>query len=145
MKKHVVAPLVLLSSITFLTSCMSKSDMTTPTVKAPIEASIPVDVVTTPIATGSAMMASGSTSSEGVIPSAANVLTRTETVSYMHPSGSDEVEFSVSVTDGVITAASANSKAKNPISIKNQTAFAAEVSKKVVGMKAKDLDVDAIG
>ena len=144
MKKHVVAPLVLLSSITFLTSCMSKSDMTTPTVKAPIEASIPVDVVTT-IATGSTMMASGSTSSEGVIPSAANVLTRTETVSYMHPSGSDEVEFSVSVTDGVITAASANSKAKNPISIKNQTAFAAEVSKKVVGMKAKDLDVDAIG
>ena len=145
MKKHVVAPLGLLSSITLLTSCMSNSDTATTTVKAPTEASIPVDVVTTPIATGGSMTVSGSTFSEGVIPSAANVITRTETLSYMNPSGSDEVEFSVSVTDGVITAASANPKAKNPISIKLQTAFAAEVSKKVVGMKAKDLDVDAIG
>ena len=58
MKKNVVAPLVLLSSITLLTSCMSKSETTTPTVKAPTEASIPVDVVTTPIATGGTMMVS---------------------------------------------------------------------------------------
>lgn len=145
MKKHIVAPLLLLSSIALLTSCMSKTDTTIPTVKAPTEAAIPVEVVTTPISTGATMAVSGSVSTQGVIPAATRVLTRTEIVSYKTPAGTDEVEFSVSVTDGVITAASANPKAKNEISIKLQTAFAADVSSKVVGMKAKNLDIDAIG
>ena len=76
---------------------------------------------------------------------APQTFTRTETVSYTTPAeAKDVVEFSVTVTDGVITAASATPKSKNEISQKMQTGFAGAVSK-VVGMKAKDLDVDAIG
>lgn len=132
MKKHVVVPLMLLSSITFLTSCMSKTSTQTSTVNAPTQVATPVDIVTTPINTGATMTSSGSASTGEVTPSVANIITRTETVSYRNPSGNDEVEFSVTVTDGVITAASANSKAKNQISIQYQTAFAADVSSKVV-------------
>ena len=77
---------------------------------------------------------------------APQAFTRTETVAYKTPAEEkDLVEFSVTVTDGVITAASAISKSQNEISQKMQTSFAGEVSKKVVGMKAKDLNVDAIG
>jgi uncharacterized protein with FMN-binding domain len=79
-------------------------------------------------------------------PVAPVVLTRTETVTYASPaSPQDPVDFSVTVTDGVITAASAVSKSDNDISKQLQTAFAGEVSSKVVGKKAKDLHVDAIG
>ena len=73
------------------------------------------------------------------------VLTRKETVTYNNPSGSDSVEFNVTVTDGIITSASAVPKAENQISLKRQTEFAANVSAKVVGKKAKNLEVDAIG
>jgi hypothetical protein len=74
------------------------------------------------------------------------VLTRTEVVTYASPANpKDPVEFSVTVTDGVITAASATPKSDNEVSKQRQTAFAAEVSAKVVGKKAKDLDVDVIG
>lgn len=132
---------MLLSSLTLLTSCMAKKD-TTPTVSAPTEKSAPVDVVTTPLP---APVTPDTTSGSAATPAAPTALTRTETVSYKNPSGADEVEFSVTVTDGVITAASANPKAKNEISIKLQTAFAADVASKVIGKKAKDLDVDAIG
>ncbi len=73
------------------------------------------------------------------------VLTHKGTVAYNNPSGSDSVEFNVTVTDGIITAASAVPKAQNQISLKRQTEFAANVSAKVVGKKAKDIEVDAIG
>ena len=77
---------------------------------------------------------------------APQAFTRTEVVSYKSPADEkDLVEFSVTVTDGVITAASATPKSEHEISQKMQTGFAGEVSKKVVGMKAKNLDVDAIG
>lgn len=144
MRKHIVAPLVLLSSITLLTSCMAKKD-TPPTVPAPTQTAAPVDVVTTPISTGTQTPTSETMSGSAGVSPISSVLTRTETVSYKNPSGTDEVEFSVTVTDGLITAASANPKAKNEISIKLQTAFAADVASKVIGMKAKDLDIDAVG
>jgi uncharacterized protein with FMN-binding domain len=67
-------------------------------------------------------------------------------VTYASPADpQDPVEFSVTVTDGVITAASATAKSTNDISKQLQTAFAGEVGAKVIGKKAKDLDVDAIG
>jgi uncharacterized protein with FMN-binding domain len=152
MKKNIVAPLVLLSSLTLLTSCMTKKDAT-PVVPAPTQSATQVDVVTTnptpaptETVTPTPAPTEPTTGSSSVTPTAqASVITRTETVSYKNPSGSDEVEFSVTVTDGVITAASATPKAENEISKKLQTAFAGGVSAKVVGMKAKDLDVDAIG
>jgi hypothetical protein len=71
--------------------------------------------------------------------------TRTETVSYVTPAGSDLVEFSVTVEAGVITAARATVKAENDKSQRYQTGFAADVSSKVVGKKIADLDLSAIG
>jgi hypothetical protein len=72
--------------------------------------------------------------------------TRTETVSYRTPAGSDQVEFSVTVESGVITAATATSKAENDISKKWQASFATNVSAKVVGKKVSDIgDMAAIG
>ncbi len=74
------------------------------------------------------------------------VLTRTETVTYASPiDPKDPVEFSVTITDGVITSASATPKSTHDISQKLQTSFASEVSAKVVGKKAADFDVDTIG
>ena len=73
------------------------------------------------------------------------VLSRTETLSYQSPAGKEEVEFSVSVTDGVITAASSKTLATNDASKYNQDNFSKSVSASVVGKKAKDLHVDAIG
>jgi hypothetical protein len=81
-----------------------------------------------------------------VNPVKPEVFTRTETVTYTTPASSqDPVEFSVTVTDGVITAASANAKSDNDISKQFQTAFASDVSVKVIGKKAKDLKLDAVG
>jgi hypothetical protein len=75
------------------------------------------------------------------------VITRTETVSYdsRTPEGMVEIEFSVSVKDGIITAASATPKTEKQGSRYNQDSFVKELSGKVVGKKAKDLNVDAIG
>jgi hypothetical protein len=65
-------------------------------------------------------------------------------VTYQTPAGSDPVEFSVSVTDDVITAASVTPKSSNQISLKLQTAFAADIASKAIGKKAKDLDLDVV-
>jgi uncharacterized protein with FMN-binding domain len=75
------------------------------------------------------------------------VITRTETLSYdsKTPEGMVEIEFSVSVKDGIITAASATPKTEKQGSRYNQDSFVKELSGKVVGKKAKDLNVDAIG
>lgn len=78
-------------------------------------------------------------------PQAAAPVSRTETVSYTTPAGNDSVEFSVTVENGVITAATATPKAENEISKKRQEAFAAAVTAGVVGKSAKNLDVSAIG
>jgi hypothetical protein len=51
----------------------------------------------------------------------------------------------VTVTDGMITAASATAKSDNDISKQLQTAFAGEISAKAIGKKAKDLKLDAVG
>jgi uncharacterized protein with FMN-binding domain len=76
-----------------------------------------------------------------------SIITRTETLSYdsRTPEGMVEIEFSVSVKDGIITAASATPKTEKQGSRYNQDAFVKELSAKVVGKKAKDLNVDAIG
>jgi len=67
------------------------------------------------------------------------VLTRTETLSYdsKTPEGMVQIEFSVSVKDGVITSASATPKTDKQASRYNQDAFAKELSGKVVGKKQK--------
>ncbi len=140
MKKTLIVPILLLATTPFVVGCTKKpTDIpppppvtgTTETV-APVETVVPV-----------APVQSGSAATETVAPV---VLTRTETVTYASPaSPKDPVEFSVTVTDGTITAASATPKSDNEISKTRQTAFAAEVSGKVIGKKAADLDVDVIG
>ena len=49
------------------------------------------------------------------------------------------------MTDGVITAASSKTLATNDASKYNQDNFSKSVSASVVGKKAKDIHVDAIG
>ena len=72
-------------------------------------------------------------------------ITRTGVESYQSPAGLDQVEFTVSVKDGVITAASSKVLATNDASKYNQGNFAKEVSAKVVGKSTKDFEIDAIG
>jgi uncharacterized protein with FMN-binding domain len=142
MKKNIVAPIALLASISLLTSCAEKTPVVPLT--PPTETTAPVDTPTTletPVPTTPEVTPTTQTET----PVESKTLSRTETVAYTNPSGRDQVEFSVTITDGVITAASAVPKAENDISLKKQEAFAAEVSGKVVGMKSADFDVDAVG
>lgn len=125
MKKNILIPVVLLATTPFVVACTKNpTDIPPPPpVTGTTETITPVETSATPV-----------------------ILTRTETVTYTSPANpQDPVEFSVTVTDGVITSASATPKSDNEISQKLQTAFAAEVATKVVGMKAADFDVDAIG
>jgi uncharacterized protein with FMN-binding domain len=143
MNKKLVAPLALLASVSLLTSCTKKPEPVPalPPVEQNIPAPVMQDVPPTPV---TPVESTGTTESPQAV--APTVLTRTELITYKSPAADqDPVEFSLTVTDGVITAASAIAKSENDISQKLQTAFAAEVAAKVVGKKAKDLDVDAIG
>ena len=139
--RRIATPLVLLATLSTLASCtkpVSETVVTPP--KTP-----EVKVEVTPVSPTPAPTPTGTAATTPVTASP-RVLTRTEVVTYASPANpKDPVEFSVTVTDGVITAASATPKSDNEVSKQLQTAFAAEVSAKVVGKKAKDLDVDAIG
>lgn len=128
MKNTLIAPLALLASITLLTSCTDRDDKS-------------VTLPTTPTTTVKVETPTTNTSGLSVVAP----LTRKETLSYNTPEGMVPVEFDVTVTDGIITAAAAASKADKETSKGYQDAFVKEVSSKVVGKKAKDLKVDAIG
>ena len=123
--KKLVLPIVMMASIVTLASCGEKA--TTPVVEPTKE--------------------NPAVTAEVVTPKAPVVLTRKETVSYdsKTPEGMVQVEFDVTVTDGIITAATSTPKTDKQGSLYNQTSFAKELSSKVVGKKAKDLKVDAIG
>lgn len=125
-------PLVMVATLATLVSCgqQTGTTVTTPSVPAPVV----TGAVVTPTA------ASGT-----VAPVSAAVFTRKETVSYNTPEGLVPVEFDVTVTDGIITEASANTLATTTASKYNQDKFTAGLSAAVVGKKAKDLSVDAIG
>ena len=144
MNKNILIPVVLLATTPFVVSCTKKpTDMPVPPpVTGETETVMPTDVTpVVPMNTASGMETS---STQTVAPVS---LTRTETVSYTSPSpdGMVEVEFSVTVSDGMITAASATPKAGKQASDYNQANFAKDLSTSVVGKKAADLDVDAIG
>jgi len=139
MRNHVVVPLVLLATLSTLASCtkpVSETVVTpvaTPEVKVEVVTPAPVTPAPTETATGTPVTA------------APQVLTRKETVGYKSPGGDDTIEFDVTVTDGVITSASATALALSDGSKYNQGNFVKALSAAVVGKKAKDLDVDAIG
>ena len=161
--QKITLPLVMIASLATLVSC---GQTTTNTPLPPTETPVVTGVVVTPAAQTGTMSTSittvqptttiSSASTSSMTPATQTVtstqtprtpetFTRRETVSYSNPSGTDTVEFNVTVTDDIITSASAIPKADNEISLKRQTAFAAEVNSKVVGKKASDLNIDAIG
>jgi hypothetical protein len=127
--KKIALPLVMIASLATLVSC-GQTGVTTPVVTTPTPTNVITGVVITP--------------TTSVAPTA---LTRKETLSYDVPAPELKapVEFDVTVTDGIITAATARTLATTPASKYNQDNFVKNVSAKVVGKKAKDLKVDAIG
>lgn len=72
-------------------------------------------------------------------------VTKTTTITYRTPAGSDPVTFTATVKGGVITAASSVTKAQNGTSIWYQDAFATKLSQSVVGKKVAGLNLSAIG
>ncbi len=149
MKNTLIVPVLLLATTPFIVGCTKKAtDLPPPPpVTGTTETVAPVmtGTVTPTVPVQPTVVNTGSAPVTTVNPVKPEVFTRTETVSYKTPAGNDLVEFSVTVTDGIITTASATVKAENEISKMRQGAFAAEVSAKVVGKKAKDLDLDVIG
>ena len=151
MKKSLVAPLALLASISLLTSCTvpGMAPKTTPVAPTtPVETVAPVaPIETIPVAP----VSTGTTESTGTVSettptlSPVSALTRKETVTYNTPEGMVPVEFDVTITDGMITSATSNTLATSDASKYNQDNFAKDLSAKVVGKKAADLSVDAIG
>ena len=142
MKKSLVAPLALLASISLLTSCTVPGMAPKTTPVAPIE-TIPVAPVA-PVSTGTTE-STGTVSETTPTLSPVSALTRKETVTYNTPEGMVPVEFDVTITDGMITSATSNTLATSDASKYNQDNFAKDLSAKVVGKKAADLSVDAIG
>ncbi len=142
--KKIILPLALLASIATLTSCSQKTD--TPDAVVPVSTSVetPVSPDVMPVSTGTTDMAPAEPTT--MIDTTVAPISRNETVTYATPAGNDSVEFSITITDGVITQAEATPKSNHDISKKMQTWFAAAVSTSVVGKKISDLDtMSAIG
>ncbi len=72
-------------------------------------------------------------------------VTKSATVSYRTPGGTDPVTFSVTAQWWVITAASAITKANNETSIWYQDSFGKALSQSVVGKKVSGLSLSAVG
>ena len=69
----------------------------------------------------------------------------TATVSYLAPSGNEDVGLSVTVADGKITAVSVENKATDGVSRRYQDSFAQGISGAVVGKKLSELNLSAVG
>jgi hypothetical protein len=127
MKKSVVVPLVMLASIATLTACTKPEMAPAPAPVTPVETVAPVTPEVTPVET----------------PAAAE--TTTKVVQYQSPAGQEDVEFTVTVENGLITAVTSKTLATNDISKNLQNAFSSEVSAKVVGKSVSGFDVDVLG
>lgn len=114
------------------------------TPKTPVAPVVPAKP-TTPVVP--ATPAKPATPATPVAPAApvATAVTKTSTVSYRTPAGSDAITFTATVKAGVITAASSVTKAQNGTSIWYQDTFAGKVSQAVVGKKIAGLNLSAIG
>ena len=123
--RKITLPLVMIASLATLVSCGEKNTSTPVVIQQPA-----------PTVTGIV-----------ITPTVPVVITRKETLSYAVPAPElkTSVEFDVMVTDGIITSAKSRTLATGDASKYNQDNFAKDLSAKVVGKKAKDLKVDAIG
>lgn len=149
MKKPAL-PFVMIASLVTLVSCGNDADLWTTI--TPVKSPTVTGVVIESSAPSSGIMtgtpdpgANSSSTSASVVPVAPVVVTRKQTVSYGTPAADASVEFDVTITDGIVTAATSRTLATEDASKYNQDLFAKELSSKVVGKKAKDLNVDAIG
>lgn len=113
MKKPAL-PFVMIASLFTLVSCGNNTDLwtTITPVKSPtvtgvvIESSAPSPGIMTGTPDPGANSSSTSASVVPVAPVAPVVVTRKQTVSYSTPEADASVEFDVTITDGIITAAS---------------------------------------
>ena len=112
----------------------------TETPAAPAAVAQPAAPVKAPVAPAPVATAPASASGVATAPSV-----HAATVSYLAPSGNEDVGFSVTVgADGKISAVSVENKATNGISKRYQDGFSAAVPTAVIGKKVSDLGVDTI-
>lgn len=79
-----------------------------------------------------------------IVKKVSKSITKTGVETYTSPAGKDSISFSVTVRDGIITAASAKGGSKG-ISGQFQSGFAKSLLKAVVGKKVAGLSLDAVG
>lgn len=70
--------------------------------------------------------------------------TYTATGSYRSPAGPEQVEVTVTLADGVVTAVEVTPLATDPTSTSYQTRFASGVADQVVGRALADVEVDKV-
>jgi hypothetical protein len=142
--QKITLPLVMIASLTTLVSCGGTPNATTPT--RPV-APVVTGVVVTPLSTVTATPSTGSTpvvptptapltpvtqSPVPMVPATPVVIKHTQAVSYEVPGSTESTEFTIIITDGIVTATSAVPQAGNEVSMAFQKAFAAEFASKVV-------------
>jgi uncharacterized protein with FMN-binding domain len=71
--------------------------------------------------------------------------TYTESGSYQAPSGTEEIEVTVTLVDNVITEVSVEGKARDPQAKQHQGEFIEGIAAEVVGKSIDELDVDKVG
>ncbi len=153
--KKTVLPFIMIASLVTLVSCGTEADLWTniTPVKSPTLTGVVItptsstgEIIETPVTTPATSTGMSSpTTPVSVTPSTPVVLNRKQTVSYSTPEADASVEFDVTITDGIITAASSKTLANEDKSKYNQDRFTKALPSTVVGKKAKDLKVDAIG
>lgn len=159
MKNSFLVPLALLASLSALTSACTRDTKDVPVVPSSHSGMTTVEMVTAtgvlpetstaPVSpektwTSSGETATGTTSEPSASATSPTQYTRTEVVSYMSPAGKDEIEFSVTLTDGTVTSASVKPLATNEASLNFQQNFAKEITNIAVGKKAADFDIDVV-
>ncbi len=127
------------SAMTGSVGTTTSSDTTAPAVPADMSTTTPVTTTPTP--------ASSETTKPAVTTPAPTSKSEVHanTVSYNTPAGMDDVGFSVTVTDGKITAVSVTPKATHDISKMLQGKFRDAIVAQAVGQDLKSLKIHAVG
>lgn len=138
MNTRIIAPLVLLATITGLTAwSMTKTDTTaTGATQSPVTSTS----ATTPVVPPVSPESTGATP----ISEVSKTVTHTQIVSYKSPGGDDKIEYTVAIQNGIISAVSVKNIASNDVSKGYQDGFAKEISAKVVGMPVKKFNLDTV-
>lgn len=90
--------------------------------------------------------ATGSGDDSGTDDSASGYVDGTyeATGTYTSPGGTESIDVSLTLEDGIVTAVEVTSNAENPNSVRYQTAFISGIEAEVVGVAIDDLDVDRV-